>query len=543
MPVSPEDNTRALVRAVCRRSCFDHPVDGFEVIETHISFVILTGAFAYKIKKPVKLPFVDFSTLDRRRAACYEELRVNVRLAPHLYLGVVPIGGGIDDPIVNSTEETIEYAVKMRQFPNSARLDRVLERGELSEPMVRDLAHQVARFHAGADTSRLQDDKQRSEQRFIEISENFDCLEQLPDSPDRKKLISELRDWSMESLVLNGDQLRSRRRDGFVRECHGDMHLENLALLDGRIVVFDALEFSESLRWTDVLCEVAFMVMDFLHRKRPDQASVFLSTYLEVTGDYEGLTLVRHYLVYRAMVRAKVSAFRYYQLGGSEERKSSALADVDDYLRLARHCTRVNRHPWANRTCRIDYAECLAPFAFARTRSVVGAHCPEKIATPPLLVTELICGSKRMPTRFCTRVFPPLLTPPSFARNTAANSGISPMTVACRLAYFGLRRRRTCLNAGSRFGARRVRMPRKPTSACSRSNSRKSRRTPAPSENLLSRSIPVASSTRDPSNALCDGFSGSPWSTDFTAISGRHRKRQARRAWNLIGVKPLDEQT
>ncbi|HEY5700581.1 MAG TPA: AAA family ATPase, partial [Gammaproteobacteria bacterium] len=261
------------------------------------------------------------------------------------------IGGSNDEPIVNSTEKTIEYAVKMRQFPNSARLDRVLERGELSEPMVRDLARQVARFHAGADASRSQDDKQRSEQRFIEISENFDCLEQLPDSPDRNKLISELRDWSMESLVLNGDQLRRRRQDGFVRECHGDMHLENLALLDGRIVVFDALEFSESLRWTDVLCEVAFMVMDFLHRKRPDLASVFLSTYLEVTGDYEGLTLARHYLVYRALVRAKVSAFRYYQLGVGEDRKSSALRDVDDYLRLARHCTRVNRHPFLIITC------------------------------------------------------------------------------------------------------------------------------------------------------------------------------------------------
>jgi len=351
MPAATDDTTKALIRALNQQSCFGHPVDRIWVIETHISYVVLTGAFAYKIKKPVTLPFVDFSTLEKRRAACDEEMRVNARLAPALYLGVVPIGGSINAPVVNAPGEAIEYAVKMRQFPDSARLDRVLKRGKVSEAMVRDLARQVVRFHASVETCRPTGNKQRSEQRFNEIAENFDSLEQLPDSPDRQRLISELRDWSMESLVVNGEQLRRRRQDGFVRECHGDMHLANLALLDDEIVIFDALEFNENLRWSDVLSEVAFLVMDFFHHGRPDLANVFLSTYLEVTGDYEGLGLLPHFLVYRAMVRAKVTAIRIHQPGLEEDEQSATLGQVEGYLQLALRCARADSKPFLLITC------------------------------------------------------------------------------------------------------------------------------------------------------------------------------------------------
>lgn len=351
MPAVTVDDTRTLIRALGQRSCFDHPVDQIRVIETHISYVVLTGAFAYKIKKPLALPFLDFSTLEKRRAACDEEMRVNTRLAPSLYLGVVPIGGSLDAPVMNAPGETIEYAVKMRQFPDSARLDRVLERSELSDEMIRDVARQVARFHAGVETGPRTENQQTSELRFTEIAENFECLQTLPDSSERHRLIAELRKWSMDSLVVNGDLLRRRQRDGFVRECHGDMHLANLALLDGGIAIFDAIEFSENLRWVDVLSEVAFMVMDLLHHERADLAFIFLSTYLEITGDYEGLELLRHYIVYRAMVRAKVTAIRFNQPGPDDEEKASSLAQVDKYLELAGRIIRDDRKPLLLITC------------------------------------------------------------------------------------------------------------------------------------------------------------------------------------------------
>lgn len=351
MPAATDDSTGALVRALRCRSCFEHPVDQIRVIETHISYVLLTGAFAYKIKKPVALPFVDFSTLEKRRKACNEEMRVNARLAPTLYLGVVQIGGSVTAPVMNAPGKAIEYAVKMRQFPDSARLDRVLKRGEVSEAMMRDLARQVARFHARVETGPRSGDRQDSEQHFREVAENLESLQKLPDSPDRQRLISELRDWSMESLVVNGEHLRGRRRNGFVRECHGDMHLANLALLDNEIVIFDAVEFNEDLRWIDVLSEVAFLVMDLLHNDRSDLAYIFLSTYLEITGDYEGLGLLRHYLVYRAMVRAKVTAIRIDQPGLGEEERGAELAQVDKYLRLALGLARKNAKPFLLLTC------------------------------------------------------------------------------------------------------------------------------------------------------------------------------------------------
>ncbi|MDX1514193.1 MAG: AAA family ATPase [Gammaproteobacteria bacterium] len=351
MSRSSEDTTRKLIQALGRRSSFDHPVDRIRVLETHISYVLLTGAFAYKIKKPVVLPFLDFSTLEKRYAACRDEVRINARLAPSLYMGVVPVGGSPDAPVVNGPGPVIEYAVKMRQFPETARLDRVLERGALSEKMITGLARQVAQFHAGLEPSGPADDKQCSEQRFGEISENFQSLEELPLSNADRRNLSRLREWSLESLVINGEHLRKRRREGFVRECHGDMHLANLALLDGEFVIFDALEFSENLRWIDVLSEIAFMVMDLLRRERPDLAALFLSTYLEITGDYEGLGLMRHYLVYRALVRAKVTGIRLRQSPSGSGERETAMRDLKAYLDLALRCIEMPESRFLLITC------------------------------------------------------------------------------------------------------------------------------------------------------------------------------------------------
>jgi aminoglycoside phosphotransferase family enzyme/predicted kinase len=345
MSVVDEQATLKLVGAICDRPKFDHPVENIRVIETHISYVLLTGAFAYKIKKPVSLGFADFSTLERRRATCYEEVRLNRRLAPKLYIGVVPIGGSVEAPVVNEPGVAIEYAVKMRQFPDAARLDDVVKRDGLNNSMVRALAAQVADFHSSVEVSQPSDTAQRSEHRFSEVADNFEALNEFRNTPARSTRIAKLRDWSMESLVVNGDQLRRRRREGFVRECHGDMHLANMALFDDEIVVFDALEFNADLRWADVMSEVAFVVMDFIYHARPDLASVFLSNYLQATNDYDGLTVLRHFLVYRAMVRAKVSAIRSQQQGVDDAARKAALDEMDEHLRLAMDCRRFAANP------------------------------------------------------------------------------------------------------------------------------------------------------------------------------------------------------
>lgn len=348
------DPQAPLIRALLDPAVYDHSVDGVRVVETHISWVLLTGAFAYKIKKPVSLGFADFSTLERRRDACAEELRLNSRLASRMYLGVVPICGSVDAPIVDGAGEIIEYAVKMRQFPDECRLDRFTDDGRLNEEMVRHLAVEVARFHLTIAVSGPGQHAQESERRFSDIADNFETVKALYGGGAHPELLDAIRQWSLDSLVVNGDQFRKRKRDGFVRECHGDMHLANMAYFDDKITIFDALEFNPDLRWADVMSEVAFVVMDLVHHNRPDLASVFLSSYLEETGDYEGLPLLRHFLVYRAMVRAKVSAIRASQAKPKSEARKEALRETEALLSLTRQCIRYGARPFLLITCGVS---------------------------------------------------------------------------------------------------------------------------------------------------------------------------------------------
>jgi hypothetical protein len=343
-----------LIRALLMQTeCYGHPVGEVRLIETHISWVLLAGDYAYKIKKPVDLGFLDFSTLALRRLACEEEVRLNRRLAPDYYLGVVPItgspsapqlGGIVNAPLPNplpqageganeslreiSVDEPFEYAVRMRRFPPEDTLDHLAQRGELDAAKIDRLAARVARFHdAECDRAAVDSPWGGAEAIARPVAENFQLLaERLPDSMQLKQL----RDWSEAEHRRLTPLMLERKRAGFVRECHGDLHLGNLAWVGGELLIFDCIEFSPALRWIDVISEVAFCYMDLLHRGQDGLAMRFLNAWLEATGDYEGVALLRYYAVYRAMVRAKVAALRAGQAGGEAERE-----EVDVCLRLA----------------------------------------------------------------------------------------------------------------------------------------------------------------------------------------------------------------
>ena len=358
-----------------------------ELIETHISWVLLTGDFAYKIKKPVALGFLDFSTLARRKYYCEEELRLNRRLAPDWYLDVVPIFGSPEQPSFARMREPqrdpegkpvgdpsgepageyfgapIEYALKMRQFDADQRLDKVLEAGCLSGDHLSQLAADIADFHASLPPPPASSDFGTPEEILKPCAENFvvlrTALRALLASSDARAAglsaqIKAIRRWS----ESQGKRLRScfeaRQLAGFVRECHGDLHLENLFLDRGlseaghnsgrgsRVVAFDCIEFDPQLRWIDVMNEIAFLVMDLDSRFRTDLGFVFLNAYLERSGDYAGVTVLRYYLVYRAMVRAKVEAIRSSQATRSEP-PSEDLSAVERHLELA--CNYIQGYP------------------------------------------------------------------------------------------------------------------------------------------------------------------------------------------------------
>lgn len=299
------DQQKTLIAAL--RSALGEPV---EVVETHISWVLLAGDFAYKIKKAVNLGFLDFSTLEKRRFYCAEELRLNRRLAHDLYLEIVPIAGSAEHPVLNGSGPAIEYAVKMRRFPQTCLLDQVLLCGELTPETIDAIARSIADFHGRAAVAGKQSPFGTPERVHLPVAENFAQIRpRLRDKEDLARL-DELERWSEREYRARIDAFAARKARGFVRECHGDLHLGNMVLLDGKAVPFDCIEFSDNLRWIDVISEAAFLAMDLQDRGRPDLARRFLNAYLEQTGDYEGLEVLRYYLVYRAMVRAKVACIR-----------------------------------------------------------------------------------------------------------------------------------------------------------------------------------------------------------------------------------------
>lgn len=323
-----------LIAALRSPAAYPHPVDRVDLVETHISWVLLAGERAYKIKKPVNFGFVDFSTLDRRHRFCEEEVRLNRRLSPDLYFGVVPVTDSPGGVAIGGTGRPVEFAVAMRRFPDDALLARVLDRGELTAAHVDQLAETIAAFHAGAAVASKDEPFGSPERVWQPAGENFEHVE--PGIDDAT--VGQLRDWSEAEFRARRSDFAARKEGGFVRECHGDMHLGNMLLFDGRVAVFDGIEFNDDLRWIDVLSEVAFALMDLDDRGRPDLASRLLNGYLERTGDYAGASVLPFYLVYRAMVRAKVASIRSTQAGDERERHRAecrhhlALAD-----RYARH--------------------------------------------------------------------------------------------------------------------------------------------------------------------------------------------------------------
>ena len=283
----------------------------------------------------MNLGFLDFSTLAARRHYCEEELRLNRRTAPGLYLDVLAIGGSASAPVIGGGGEAIEYALRMRRFDQDDLLDRMARRGALAPAHIDALARGLAAFHgqiarAGAD------DAFGSPQRILAPAlQNFEQMLPLAGAKADIALLARLRDWTGREHAALAPVFAARKRDGWVRECHGDLHLGNIALLEGVPTPFDGIEFNPDFRWIDVMNEIAFLAMDLFDHRLPRLAFRFVNAYLEATGDYAGLRVLRFYLVYRALVRAKVACLRAHQTGLAAQAKSEIEQEYRRHLHLA----------------------------------------------------------------------------------------------------------------------------------------------------------------------------------------------------------------
>jgi len=314
---------QALISSLLHATSYPHPVADIRLLETHISWVILTGHVAYKIKKPIKLEFLDFSSLELRKHFCDEELRLNRLWSPELYLDVVPICGSFAAPVIGGTGAPIEYAVKMQQFPQSAQLDVQLDAGLLVDDDMLELAEMIAARHDSAALFI----RANAEAAVASIVQN-PMLQNFADlkahvGPDE---LQQLSSWTRNSLRDLWPTLLQRQDEGFIRECHGDLHLRNLVRLSSGIAAFDCVEFSAGLRNIDVISDVSFLVMDLLARGRQDLAYSLLNRYLECTGDYAGMSVFGLYYVYHALIRAKIAAIRSIERTHEVHRQ----ADLDE---------------------------------------------------------------------------------------------------------------------------------------------------------------------------------------------------------------------
>ena len=317
-----------LIQALRDPARYPDGVTRVELVQTHISWVLLAGDFAYKIKKPVKLAFLDFSTLALRQHYCQDELRLNRRFAPELYLAVVGIFNTPQDPQWQGSGEPIEYAVKMHRFEESARLDHVCARGELAARHLSALADTLVAFHQRAAVAAAGSRFGSGEHILQPALDNFaDLLRLVPEAGLQARLTA-LRDWTQTQFEQLAALMQARQQAGNVRECHGDLHLANMVLVQGRVQLFDCIEFNEDLRWMDVASEIAFVYIDLLAHQQPGLAGWLLDEVLSRSGDYQAARVLRFYAVYRAMVRAKVAALRRAQTQGDA-------SGVETYVALA----------------------------------------------------------------------------------------------------------------------------------------------------------------------------------------------------------------
>ena len=335
LPSVDDAAANRLIASLDNPLAFGHPIKYLRLIETHISWIILTGDYAYKIKKPVDFGFLDFSTLEKRRFYCAEELRLNRRFAPEIYLELVEIRGSETAPRLHGSGEVIEYAIKMLEFPQQCLLSAHAANHDLNDDLIDAIATTVAAMHAASDRADPASDfgaatvaAKWSEENMVHIAQAIGT-EFLPNS------YFQITRWYQEnnSLLTSID---ARKQDGFVRECHGDLHLGNMALINDRVTLFDCIEFNPQLRWIDTISEVAFVAMDLQARGYAEYCWRFINQYLAISADYAAVKLLRYYFIYRALVRAKVEALRVEQQDRDSKTCPSLLKPALDYIELAR---------------------------------------------------------------------------------------------------------------------------------------------------------------------------------------------------------------
>ncbi|MDH5482561.1 MAG: hypothetical protein OEY22_06775 [Candidatus Bathyarchaeota archaeon] len=324
---------KSVVEALMKPEAYDEEPGKIELTQTHISFVFLTRNFVYKVKKAVDLGFLDFTTLKKRRFFCEKELKLNRRLCGSMYLEVVPINRS-NLIKIKGEGETVEYAVKMKRMPQEKMMNKLLEENKVNSKLIDLIAKIIAEFHSKAETNR-----RISEFGSLAIirtnwKENFDQTREFIGTIISLKAFKLIYETIYDFMERNVSFFKKRIAEGRVKDCHGDIHSGNIFVAD-RIYIFDAIEFNERFRYSDVASDVAFLGMDLDFKRRTDLSNFFIERYVKYSGDQELIRLLPFYKCYRAYVRGKVSSFKLKDHGISNEEKKAAMKEAKAYFKLA----------------------------------------------------------------------------------------------------------------------------------------------------------------------------------------------------------------
>ncbi|BCG46867.1 hypothetical protein GEOBRER4_n1680 [Citrifermentans bremense] len=329
---------RKLIKSLLEAKAYPEPTAGVRLIETHVSFIFVTDRFVYKVKKPVDYGFLNFTTLDRRRFYCEEEVRLNRRLCPDLYLGVVELRLTPQGASFAGGEEILDYAVKMKRLPEERMLVHLLERGEAGVDEMTRIARKVADFHAQAERGERIDACGSTSAIRGNWDENFRQAAPFAGVTVSASELAEIRSWTERFLEQNGEQFRRRVAQGFIRECDGDLHCGNICLTD-QVSIFDCIEFNERFRYIDTAADLSFLLMDLEYAGRPDLSEALLAVYQQATGDREMGELLPFYKANRAFVRGKVTSFLLNDPALPPQELAAKRETARRYFRLARGYT------------------------------------------------------------------------------------------------------------------------------------------------------------------------------------------------------------
>ncbi len=332
-----------VLEALQKPESYDEKVKEIKMLQTHISFVFLTGEYVYKIKKPVDFGFLDFTTLEKRKFYCHEEMRVNKALAGDIYLGVVPIVETEEGEIkVNGEGKVVEYAVKMIQLPQESIMSNLLRSNDISREDIVEIARLVAGFHSKAPTGEEVNKYGSYTQVEANWIQNFEQTRNLTETYLDEEKYLELESKVMNFLRNNKKLFDRRVEEGKIKECHGDLHSGNIFIVrePGRlyregIYIFDAIEFFKGFSCSDILADMAFLAMDLDFYGREDLGKAFVEAYFEFSGEEELKSLLDFYKCYRAFVRMKVTGFKLFDENVSDEEKKECSALVKKYFDLA----------------------------------------------------------------------------------------------------------------------------------------------------------------------------------------------------------------